>query len=112
MLKSTNQTIPAQQESLLTCHLVNNDNGKTYYSGVSAKLSASKEDCVLECHSTCQICWSSADCEPVCSEDREFKIEGFKTDVCNRPFYYCNSGLTKYTYIENGETRAKKFIGM
>ena len=124
MIESTNETVPSAQESSITCHLANNDadylgREQTYYSSIKAKVKATEENCITECHSHCQICWTDDNCEPICSEDRKLTVEGFKTSEldCQRPFYFCNRGITRYEYkvnkgLKNEETRVKHFIGM
>ena len=115
MLESTNKSVPSSKQSSITCNLANNDHGETYYAGVAAKVDASEERCITECHSKCQICWTDDECQPICSEDKKFAVDGFKLQEmdCQRPYYFCSRGLTKYKYKgNNGETRIRHFVGM
>ena len=65
------------------------------------------------------FCWTEDECEPICSEDKDFQIDEFNDLLiaeCQRPFYFCNRALTKYEYVVNEdmyneEKRVKQFIG-
>ena len=117
MINSTEKSIPGGTETQFHCHLANNDHDISYYSGIIASVEAQNSDCTTECYSNCKICWTSDNCAPICSEDKDFTIDGFNPQAfeCQRPFYFCNRGLTLYQYkvnigTLNEETRVKPLI--
>jgi len=119
MINTTEQSFPSAKETRINCHLANDDHGKTYYSNVLADVTTKEAECLTECYSHCKICWTDDECEPICSEEKQFKIEDFndlQLSECQQPFYFCKRRLTKYEYIVNEdmyneETRVKQFIG-
>ena len=122
MFHTTNQTLPDGTETQYHCHLpTTTSTGKhrKYYSNEVAEIKAEEGDCVTECYSQCKICWTDGNCEPICSEEKEFTIQGFNPQAteCSNPFYFCNRKLTRYQYVvnegwTNEETRIQQFIGM
>ena len=123
LINSTDKTISGRHKNTdINCHLPNHDQGNTYFSNVSGTVTVEKDRCITECYSNCQICWNDVQCEPICSEDMPFTIEGFAPQgkECEGPFYFCNRRLTTFQYeaneiSENGQmkkrTKVQQFIG-
>ena len=117
----SNQSLPGGTNIRKNCHLATTTGtgkDRKYYSNVVTNIKAGESDCITECYSHCQICWTEDNCEPICSEDKEFTIEGFNPQMteCSKPFYFCNRKLTKYQYVVHDgwtdeETRIQQFIG-
>ena len=104
LINSTDKTISGRHTSTnINCHLPNHDQGNTYFSNVSGTVTVEKDRCITECYSNCQICWNDVQCEPICSEDIPFTIEGFAPQGkdCEGPFYFCNRRLTTFQYQVN-----------
>ena len=118
---TTSQSLPEDSKTRENCHLATTtDTGddRKYYANVNADIKTNEADCKTDCYSQCEICWTDDNCEPICSEDKEFTIEGFNPQVsqCSKPFYFCNRKLTRYQYVVHDgwtdkETRIQQFIG-